>query len=232
MCVSQEKNSRKKMNFEERLQNCSCAALTRQRAFGEYLSGRNWNVDLALGIVKFGEDLVFPIQLLGSFSDLSGTWMWAWENPGSDRWNKKCLEGVNKLKLLGDIFEIPTFELENITGHEIAMVCSNLLGDIPYYRGPYENGALFFLVLDIPKDFNVQISTLTCVNTIMNTIANSFITNHKAMAQSFLKSQNFQIEEDFYQHIIKGKRGEEEILLEFNEDGFLSTASTHLSANK
>lgn len=223
------------MNFFEELQNCYCSSMVRQLKFGEYLNGRNWNLDLKVGIVKFGEDLVFPIQVLGSFSELSGTWMWSWENPGASGWNKKILKGVKKLKKLGDIFESETFELgEELTGHHIAMVCSHLLGDVPYYRGPYQHGAIFFTILDVPIDLNPKISCLQCINTMMDAISSCvFIENHKEMVENFLTSQKFVLNEynNDGKDFIKAKRDEDEVIIEFNEDGFIKSASSVLTSS-
>jgi hypothetical protein len=40
----------------------------------------------------------------------------------------------------------PAFSLIEWSGHQIAMVCTGLLGAAPYYRGPYDGGALYFAV--------------------------------------------------------------------------------------
>jgi hypothetical protein len=39
---------------------------------------------LAAGIATFGDDLRFPLQLLGSESHLGGTWLWAWADAQSN----------------------------------------------------------------------------------------------------------------------------------------------------
>jgi hypothetical protein len=213
--------------FDDILQSAYCPAMIRQKALGKYLNGRNWNLDLTVGIVKFGDDLAFPIQLLGSFSELEGTWLWCWDNPGVDNWPPKMLEGAQKLRDLGGIFNIPCFPLENISGHEIAMVCSELLGRVPYYRGPYTNGALFFLVQEIPEDLNEKLPPMSCVNTMMDALNSQYIHDHTEMCRGCLKGQHFEIEESESEEegrVMKGKRGREEIMLTFNGEGFLVQA--------
>jgi hypothetical protein len=220
-----------KSAFDDRLQTAYCPAMIRQKAFGEYLNGRNWNLDLKIGIVKFGDDLVFPIQLLGSYSELEGTWLWCWDNPGVGGWPQKILEGAQKLRDLGGIFNLSCFPLEHISGHEIAMVCSELLGQVPYYRGPYANGALFFLVQEIPEDLNVKLSPGGCVNAMMDALGSQFIHDHSQMCRGCLMAQNFEleeIEEEEGGRVIKGSRDHEEIMVAFDEEGLLVRAEASL----
>jgi hypothetical protein len=216
--------------FEDELARSFCSAMIRQESFAKYLNGRNWNIDLTKGLVKFGEDLTFPVQLLGTFSEISGTWLWSWQNPGAESWPSKILDGVQKLRELGDPFNVPEFPLERITGHEIAMVCSELLGGLPYYRGPYPNGALFFLVLEVPSDLNAKIAGWRCINVMMTSVsAPSLEDRHEQMCRGCLKAQHFEIIESRTDEgklkELRGQRGEEEIVLEFDDDGSLRRAS-------
>lgn len=215
------------LTFEDLLQQAYCPAMIRQRAFGEFLNGRDWNLDLKTGIVKFGDDLTFPIQLLGSYSEISGTWLWSWDNPGLLSWPSKILEFVNKLRDRGGIFSIPSFPLENISGHEISMVCSHLLGGIPYYRGPYPNGAVFFLVLDIPEDMNRKMSPVGCIEAMLDALNSQYIYSHREMCLGCLKSQHFDVDET-NEHVLIGKRGQEEIRIELNEAGLLCNAEAKI----
>jgi hypothetical protein len=213
--------------FADVLAQCYCSAIIRQEAFGEYLNGRDWNIDLIQGVVKFGKDLTFPVQLLGTYSEISGTWLWSWQNPGADRWPPKILEGVRKLRELGDLFNVPELPLEHLTGHEISMVCSELLGGLPYYRGPYPNGALFFIVLEVPADLNAKIAAWRCLNVIMTSLSARCVEDrYEQMCRGCLKAQHFEIVESLGEEgrlkEMRGLRGEEEIVVEFDSEGRLT----------
>ena len=52
-------------------------------AFADYLGDRGWNLDTQTGIVTFGEDLQFNVQILGTHSEVDNSWLWAWANESS-----------------------------------------------------------------------------------------------------------------------------------------------------
>ncbi|MDS9993261.1 hypothetical protein PNQ69_10775 [Xanthomonas sp. A2111] len=59
------------------------SAYARQLALADVLAERRWQVDLGEGRVHFGEDLSFPLQLLGTAAEASASWLWAWANTAS-----------------------------------------------------------------------------------------------------------------------------------------------------
>ena len=68
---------------QELIERYGGIALDKQLAFGEAIGNNNWNVDMTQGTISFGEDLTFPVQVLGTISHSSQTWLWAWANPKS-----------------------------------------------------------------------------------------------------------------------------------------------------
>jgi hypothetical protein len=177
--------------MEECVNETALLAGARQMAFIEFLDGRNWHLDLDTGFVKFGDDLSFPIQLLGSSSDISNTWLWAWANSMSNIPSER-MEKVLLLKDYGrdhDIaeFNIPQIPIEGSEDHMLAMICSELLGGVPYYRGPYANGAVFFLVLDTPS-MNTRIETVRIPRILITTFHAINVTNHRKAVLIFLDS--------------------------------------------
>ena len=94
-------------------------AAPRQNAFQQYLDKFPWEIDMETGIVSFGDslDLTFEIQLLGTHSRISNTWLWGWANssPSRDTWHPSILEAVNSLRRLGGIFDISVISLDALT---------------------------------------------------------------------------------------------------------------------
>ncbi len=62
------------------LEKFGALALEKQRNLFEITGGLSWNVDMNREEITFGENLTFPMQVLGSFSHSSETWLWIWEN--------------------------------------------------------------------------------------------------------------------------------------------------------
>jgi hypothetical protein len=121
----------------------SLSALVKERPNFSYGGGR----------LSFGDDLSFPIQLLGSQSEYDNTWLWAWANTGLSGWP---LEGAQQLRDYGVAHSIPEltksqFALRDFDGHYLTMVCAGILNADCYYRLPYEGGAAFLVVPSAPE---------------------------------------------------------------------------------
>ncbi len=67
----------------ELLERYGAIALDKQMNLGEVIGGNNWNIDINAGEISFGTNLIFPIQVLGTFSHSSETWLWSWANTKS-----------------------------------------------------------------------------------------------------------------------------------------------------
>src|SRR5919108_6022775 len=59
-------------------------AFDRQLRLAEVVGERDWQLDQDRGVLTFGDDISLDAQILGSASDRSGTWLWAWANPSID----------------------------------------------------------------------------------------------------------------------------------------------------
>lgn len=148
--------------FQATFERSVAASLTRQLAFGDFLGDRQWAMDIPTGIAFFGDDLKYHIQLLETQSDLDDTWMWSWANeqsnlPTSLLASAEFIRGYRQEKGIPE-FTDAHFSLNDVSGHMLAMVCSELCGRHCYYRGPYDGGALFFLVIDTPSELTAKCS--------------------------------------------------------------------------
>ena len=122
----------------------------KQHALADLLGDHSWNLSLSAGTISLGEGQVFPIQVLGTESEHTGTWLWAWANDQSQI-PTKLLKSARRVRKVGQeqgVLELAEAEwpLDGISGHYMAMVCSGLCGADAYYRCPYEGGAAFVLV--------------------------------------------------------------------------------------
>ncbi len=114
---------------------------------GEHLH----ELDLYAGTIRFNE-LEFPIQVIGTESDNTLTWLWAWadeqfELPAS------LLQSAIQLRTWGadagiPEFTMPSVDLNRADGHAIAMIAAEVCKASCYYRDGYEGGAAYFLLFD------------------------------------------------------------------------------------
>jgi hypothetical protein len=169
-----------------------------QLAFQEYLGEHTWNANLQDGTIDFGSGRVFPVQFLGSESEVSGTWLWGWANEGLDA-APRVLEACGRAREFGrqeGIVEFvePRFPLTGLTGHSIAMTVAGVVGNCAYYRGPYGNGAAYLLVGSIPEKLLAPTDCSRAV-AIITRVISVFELDHRIMVRSFLASQEFAIDE-------------------------------------
>ncbi len=138
--------------FTEHLEQSALLSLEKQSKLagmtGEYLH----ELDLDAGMIRFSRDLAFPIQVLGTESDNTLTWLWAWAEEQTDipeglvhsslqlrNWGMR--EGVRE-------FTLPSVDLDQADGNAIALVSTQIAGASSYFRDSYEGGAAYYLVFD------------------------------------------------------------------------------------
>lgn len=118
----------------------------------------SWQFTMSDGKLRFEDKFAFDIQLLGTESEATQTFLWAWSNDASNI-PDALLTAANELKkkladdeIFTNADPFPTNEQTN--GHRLAMIASTVLGANAYYRGPYEGGALYMLIFDdaFPQD--------------------------------------------------------------------------------
>jgi hypothetical protein len=173
------------------------SAFARQLAFADHLGERNWNLDVQKGIATFGTDMKHPIQLLGTEADGDSTWLWAWANEQSGL-PEKILVACNQIRQLGTDqriaeFQERSFSLDRADGHRLSLLASGIIGQCCYYRGPYDGGALFFLVNDVAPAVLKPVDAERAIRVVTEVIS-QFEVDHRVMVESFLQSQGFSIE--------------------------------------
>jgi hypothetical protein len=180
--------------FEELFAQHVATAMARQIALADLIGERGWSVDLSAGSATFGDDLRFPIQLLGSESHLDGTWLWAWANHQSGL-PPALLHLCGWLRDYGGKMGIaeltePSFPLDRADGAKLALVASGLTGR-PYYRGPYEGGALFFHLEGVP---DAPVAPERAI-TVLSQVIQTWPLPHRLVAGAFLTQQGWALDE-------------------------------------
>lgn len=107
-----------------------------------------WQFEMETGRLTLGSH-EFPAQLLGTVSESSNTWLWAWANQQSGI-PANLLTDANRLRDFGQRHGIPEFTepklgLDRIDPAHLAMVASGLCKSDLFYQGGYEGGAALML---------------------------------------------------------------------------------------
>ena len=184
-------------SFDDLFAHHVATGMARQLALADLLGDRGWQLDLNTGTVTFGNDLRYPIQLLGTESHGDGTWLWAWANTGSNidpsllqlaGWLREHgrLEGVRELAE-------PSLRLDRVDGHRLALVSSGLTGR-PYYRGSYNGGAIFFHLENLPSRVQGAVPPEK-VFTVLGQVLQAFAVDHRTVVVSFLQQQGWRVDD-------------------------------------
>lgn len=124
-------------------------AFDRQLAFGEIVGDRDWQLDQDAGVLRMGDDMVLPAQVLGTVSEASGSWRWAWANDSvAENLTRRAREAsaIGRERGIGVLTDADVDLGRILDGHVLALVVADLLGVDAYYRCPYDGGEVFVLV--------------------------------------------------------------------------------------
>src|SRR4051812_21681471 len=62
----------------------AAATFAKQMCLQELVGQRDWQFQVRPGTLSFGAGLAWKVQLLGTRSAVSNTWLWAWANTASN----------------------------------------------------------------------------------------------------------------------------------------------------
>lgn len=161
-----------------------------QTACAKYVvKNRDWNVDFDRGIISFGEE-EYPLQFLGSESNSSNTWLWAWKNING--FDENIISLAREIKAKGEklnLEALTTAEIEitdELNGHILSIVACGLANKkYCYYRGPHSGGAIFVAFDGVDERVFAPINAKDFADIVVNSIQ-QFPLNHKLFIESFL----------------------------------------------
>ena len=222
------------MTFADLVDRYIGLSFRKQLALADFLGKHSFQVSLSKGTVDFGKGpglfgkrRVYPIQVLGTEAEDSGTWLWAWANEASHI-PAGLLEAVGRVRSYGEakgVAELTTAQLPSreYPGHLLSLVASGIAGADAYYRGPYLGGAAFFLVGGTPLAQPVPTPQERIARVLMEVISN-FDVQHRAMARSYLKAEGFRLDEDGSVLSAAGPAGQS-LRIEFDDQGRIANVN-------
>jgi hypothetical protein len=142
----------KTMHFDLLVEQHAGLSFEKQLRFGELIGEEAWQLDMTAGTIVFGE-LVFPIQVIGSFSFQDNSWMCGWANTQSGI-PENLLQHSYQLRELGEEEEIEAlnsghFQVEETIVHQMGLFACGFFETKSYYCANYGQG---ILVVTIDSD--------------------------------------------------------------------------------
>lgn len=200
-------------------------AFDRQMLLADLIGDLPWAYDLQTGILSFGGDYQWKAEVLGTESEETATWLWAWANEASNIAADQQAASL-KLKALGEehgIVELTErmIPLEHADGHAFASIAVGEGLGKAYYRGQYEGGAAFLLITDDDLQFQVNEPLQRILTVFPQVISAWELPNHRKALRGYL--QHYGIEpEDQDGALLLQEDGEVVLRAEFDEHGRLT----------
>lgn len=114
-----------------------------------------WDVDQETGELIFSENgvskVIAKVQIAGSYSKLSHTWKWSWDNKTVYDLMKKDMGQVKDYGEKNQFKELttPIFQCEEDYAWVMTAAAGSVLKAKGAYRGPIDSGYAYFLIMDI-----------------------------------------------------------------------------------
>ena len=184
--------------FQTLFEEHAAASLDKQWALSEVIGDAGWQLDLDTGTISFGPTLTFPIQILGTESEYSNTWLWSWANAESNI-PPSLIQAALQLRELGTAERIPELlndqlDLNQISGHQIALAAAGICQSDCYYRGPYGGGAAYVLI-DAPIVREQRSASPVRVINVFNQLISTFALDHRRALTAFLRQKGYTLTE-------------------------------------
>lgn len=210
-------------NQQELLERYGTIALEKQNTLGNIVEDLSWETDLEKGTIQFAGKATFPMQVLGTLSHSSGTWMWAWANAKSDI-PQNLLQQSLILKQYGednaiDILTNPEFAADDRDLHVIGMIASGMFNNSGYYLADYGRGIMCVTIKSEDIDLDYHNSHLDALSTFPRMIS-LYDINHRRALICYLKQKGYQITENGAQ--LTAARNDETITASFDDLNRLS----------
>lgn len=133
------------------LERYALASLEKQDKLEALIGDSLHELDLDAGRLRFNA-FAFPMQVLGTESDNTLTWLWAWADEQTDI-PEALLQDSLRLKIWGaqagvPEFTAPSVDLAAADGHAMALIAAQVSRASCFFADHYEGGAAYLLLSD------------------------------------------------------------------------------------
>lgn len=206
------------------LEKFGAIALEKQRNLFAVTGGLSWNVDMNKEEITFGDDLTFPMQVLGSFSHSSETWLWIWKNEAGG-YSESIMKQALLLQQYGeenniDLLTVGKFDAVQNDLHLIGMMAVEMFKASGYYLGNYGQGTMVVTIKSDAID-KTESEEFSRILTVFPELISTFeIKNHKNAFTNYLSKKGYKLTSN--RNEIKAEKNENIINAIFNDDNLLT----------
>lgn len=209
-----------KMKFDGLIEKLGAVNLDKQHSLAELIGSSDWSIDLDTKMISYANGIEFPIQIIGTYSFSSETWLWAWANEASNI-PEELLLNANILQQYGienniEILFVPELPADTTDVHAIGMIASGLTNSSAYYAANFGEG-IILVTIKSPQIDLVEFNEQARILTVFPDLISTFELIHSEALKSYLKARNYNIEENNNELI--ANKGNNIITATFDNDG-------------
>ena len=212
-------------NLIDQFERTALLSREKQDDLFRFLGEHALDLDLDAGIARFSSGLEAPFQVLGTESENSLTWLWAWADEQTEV-PDQFLRSARELKAWGaqhgvTEFTLPSVDLNRADGSMIALIASDVCKATGYYRDAYEGGALFILLSGPRLGHHEDLDRAGIARHLQDLISR-YDFNHRNALLSYLRARGIPLAEvgdTVSAELLSGER----LIVEFDPKGQLRT---------
>ena len=186
-----------KMDIQELYNQSFLLSMEKQEIFSEMVDGLGWSCDMLEGKLTYGDDKVFDIQIIGSYSVNEKSWLWAWANTQSGI-SEKFLQTALAMKSIGEAYQIEDLmmakkEMDSDPGVYFSTIASAMLKESCYVPLTYKGLVVYVTVNSKEADSKARTAPALICSHFTNVAAN-FTFPHKYTLFFYLKAKGYEVE--------------------------------------
>lgn len=177
----------------EYLEQFALLSLEKQDKLALLLGDHTYELDFDAGKIRFNNSLEFSFQVLGTESDNTLSWLWAWADEQTEEVPVDLLQASRELRDWGSRkgvqeFTLSSVDLHKADGHVLSMIACEICRASCYHRDAYEGGAAFLLLFD--KRIDAQPSfDLSRLSRRFVDLISRYELNHRNALVSYLRTK-------------------------------------------
>jgi hypothetical protein len=183
------------------------------------------DLDLDAGTARFNDTVVLPFQVLGTESENTLTWLWAWadeqtEMPEGLLRSSRAMKIWFETKGLGG-YASPSIDLNKADGTQLAVVSSEVCMASAYYREHYEGGSILLLLFGVVIDRQPPFTRSELVRALSDLIA-QYDFDHRSALTAYFQAKHLPFSSEG--SLLSGElASRERLVAAFDERGRVTT---------
>jgi len=222
------------MDLTQLITQHGAASWDKQMCINDLIGDNTWNLNLERGLMSFGDEMTFPVQILGSEAEYAGTWLWAWANEAGNfspafTTASRQLQDFGRQNLVPEL-TTPEISGDDANGHLLSLIALGLCGTNAYCRVPCTGGAAF-LLLTVPETrCFTDLSPAHFIRIFMD-FTSQFECSHRPALEAYARYKSYTVAVQEDRTLLLASHSGEEITAVFDDVGSLWTLKARLTPN-